>query len=430
MSPLFKPKQKSYKPNYNSNSNSNFFKPKSKLFKLKPKNKIDKKLRIVGELRQNQLITSMGIGSIVDFVYDTVIIGGVDNWDKLDDSENAVAELEKRKLYNENLQALTGVNYFLSPKANSKTKYRNSWDIPSYIFPEMLHCPVCKRLIHYKETEKLRNPHRCHLTNQNGKECNGRLVPSRFVVVCENGHIEDFPYSFWVHHGKSCSSGQEKPRITMFNIQNRSDAESLFLKCESCGEMRSLDGAFSEFALSGKDGYPCSCNHPHLQEKKRSDETECQGTLKTRLRTASGVYFPVSYIALSIPPWSKLAVQCVAPYFDALKYMTSKGLRQFFNEKKNTSFSVENLLDAFNMLKARKNLSNVRSEKEVYYDEYSVLCNKNNQDEDEYSSFSAEIPIGFENFFDTITIVDKLTVIQALKGFTRLNPLNTLQNSE
>jgi hypothetical protein len=36
-----------------------------------------------GDVRQSQLITTFGIGSIVDFVRDTVMIGGVDSWDSL-----------------------------------------------------------------------------------------------------------------------------------------------------------------------------------------------------------------------------------------------------------------------------------------------------------------------------------------------------------
>ena len=66
-----------------------------------------KKPRIAGELRQNQLITSFGIGSIADFVSDTVIIAGTDEWEESND---------ELILYNENLQSLTGAKYFIKPK--------------------------------------------------------------------------------------------------------------------------------------------------------------------------------------------------------------------------------------------------------------------------------------------------------------------------
>jgi len=41
--------------------------------KLKPKRD-----KVVGDVRQSQLITTFGCGSIVDFLHDTVIIAGTD----------------------------------------------------------------------------------------------------------------------------------------------------------------------------------------------------------------------------------------------------------------------------------------------------------------------------------------------------------------
>ena len=61
--------------------------------------------RHIGEIRKSQLMNTFGVGSMVDFVRETAMIGGVDNWDQDDDHEY-------RKICNENLQALTGVNYF------------------------------------------------------------------------------------------------------------------------------------------------------------------------------------------------------------------------------------------------------------------------------------------------------------------------------
>ena len=31
------------------------------------------------------------------------------------------------------------------------------------------------------------------------KECNGTLVQVPFVMFCQSGHIEDFPWNEWVH---------------------------------------------------------------------------------------------------------------------------------------------------------------------------------------------------------------------------------------
>ena len=65
----------------------------------------------IGEIRKSQLMNTFGVGSMVDFVRDTAMIGGVDDWDQ-DDSE------KKKKISNENLQALTGAKFFLEPKTS------------------------------------------------------------------------------------------------------------------------------------------------------------------------------------------------------------------------------------------------------------------------------------------------------------------------
>ena len=377
--------------------------------------------RLAGDVRQNQLVSSFGIGSIVDFAKDTVVIGGVDSWDA---PSNERRSWEDRKIYSENLQALTGAKYFLSPKTESGSRFNKSRDIPAYVFPEMLYCPKCKRFIHYKEAQNTQNPHQCFLSGPDGKPCNGRLVAARFVVCCENGHMEDFPYSWWVHRGEACPSGKANPRMSMFNVGGRSDAESLFVKCEDCGKIRSLESAFSEQAFSGENGFPCTGNHPHLHGKKLHGEAACDKPLKTRLRSASGVYFSVSYSALSIPPWSKYAVQIIEREYDALQHMPPEGVRTYLRGKVNAFVSFEQLMDAFEIVKAHKGSGQVRSEKDIYFDEYKVLSKGELQSEDEYSAVAAAIPAGFDAYFEGITVVDMLTVIQALKGFTRLKPWN------
>ena len=95
----------------------------------------------IGEIRKSQLLTTFGVGNIVDFVRDTAIIGGVDDWDKDSNSED-------RKITNENLQAFTGAKYFLQPKSSGSPTYMpNNQDISSFIFPEKLYCPKCKSII-------------------------------------------------------------------------------------------------------------------------------------------------------------------------------------------------------------------------------------------------------------------------------------------
>lgn len=51
----------------------------------------------VGDIRKTQLITTYGVGAIVDFKNDTVVISSTDDWDY---SPNDAGEVENRKIFN------------------------------------------------------------------------------------------------------------------------------------------------------------------------------------------------------------------------------------------------------------------------------------------------------------------------------------------
>lgn len=375
------------------------------------KKKDIKKPRIAGQVRQNQLITSFGVGSIVDFISDTVIIAGIDEWD--DKDENLI-------IYNENLQSLTGVKYFVKPKTDSSDNmFIKSNDIPSYVFPEKLYCPNCKMIFDIKELQNQSNPHRC----LNCK--NPQLVAARFVVVCDNGHIEDFPYSWWVHKGEKCKV--DNPRIKMFNIDERSDIESLMLKCCECGQIRPLFGAFQEYSLSGDNGYKCNGYHPHLKNPKHYSDRECNAVLKTRLRTSSSVYFPIIQSALSIPPWSREALRAIRKKYNDIKWIQEKDIKEYLSQRILPSLSsevtIQDLLQALEIAKKQLNTSNIRKEKDIYQDEYNELI-KGVCNEGEFTSYTVKVPIKYQKYIDKIVVVDRLTEVQALCGFTRVKPWN------
>ncbi len=378
-----------------------------------------KQKRVVGDVRQSQVVSVYGVGAIVDFLRDTVIIAGVDEWD----ADMCSGDFELRKIFNENLRSLAGVKYFIEPKIANDTAWSKSKDIPAYVFPEWLYCPKCKRIVSAKEAANVNQgkSNKCFLNRSDGKRCGGILVASRFVLVCENGHLEDFPYSWWIHRGELCSAGRN-PQISMFNVGDRSDIDSLYVKCEGCGKTVKMAGAFSSNAFAGEDGYRCKGNHPHLKTKQKKDGAECSAVLKTRLRSSSSIYFPVTLSALSIPPWSRDAVKIIESKYDDLLLMGG-AIETYLKSKSNSTVTYEQLLEAYEIVRVRRGSASPRSEADVYYDEYKVLSEKNiTSDDREYSAFLCDLPYGFEPFFEQVTVVDKLTVVEALAGFTRLQP--------
>lgn len=362
----------------------------------------------VGDIRKTQLITTFGVGSIVDFKDDTVVIASTDDWDYSPDHQE---EVDDRKLFNENLSVITGAEYFLMPRTTQSTNsFSKGRNIASYIFPEKLHCSRCGNIYDFRELD-IRERHKC-------PQCKNDLNASRFIVVCTRGHMDDFPYEWWVHNGKKCPSGVPSPRIRMVNIYNRTDIDSLRLECTVCKATRSMVQVFSENALAE---YACTCKHPHFKEPLARASYGCHDKMRVRLRSASGVYFPVTKSALLIPPWSRKAVQCIQKHYGLLKMVEGSDIvlavRQVLHDD---TITDEELLRSWHAVKNAVEQKKSRTEISVFEDEYDVLSNAENRNEEGFSSYSSEIPQRYTGFFAQIAVVDRLTVTQAFTGFTRI----------
>lgn len=362
----------------------------------------------VGDIRKTQMITTFGVGSIVDFKDDTVIIASIDDWDY---NPNDIEEVENRKIFNENLSVITGVEYFLMPRTTQSTNsFSKGKNIPSYVFPEKLHCSKCGNIYDFRELD-IKDRHRC-------PQCRNNLTASRFIVVCAKGHMDDFPYDWWVHNGKPCPSGVKSPRIRMVNIYNRTDIDSLRLECTECKATRSMVQAFSENALSE---FQCTCKHPHFKDPYARVQYGCHDKMRVRLRSASGVYFPITKSALLIPPWSKKVVNCIQKNYGILKAVEEDkivyAIRQVIHDE---SVSDEEIMRSWNAVKISMEQKRKRSELSVYEDEYAILSKDENANEDNFSSYTSSIPERYRPFFEQLAVVDRLTVTQAFTGFTRI----------
>ena len=180
-------------------------------------------------------------------------------------------------------------------------------------------------------------------------------------------------------------------------------------------------GVFNKSALSENKGYHCTGKHPHLGENI-SFECDCIPTV--RLRSSSSVYFPINYSALLIPPWSQEAFYQIEKEYKHLVYIPEQNIQSFLSNEvlpKCHRLSLEDLLLAYKTIKERRELGKERSEADIYEDEYRILC-KNNIDEERYSSHFVTIPDDFKNFFDIVSVLDRLVVTLTLEGFSRLHP--------
>src|SRR5207244_2810299 len=110
--------------------------------------------------------------------------------------------------------------------------------------------------------------------------------------ACEKGHLDDFPWHYFVHAGQSACTGA----IRLNEMGVSGEAADISLKCDVCGAHRRMSDAFGD---EGKQCMPaCRGRHPHLRDFA---EAGCDQQMKAILLGASNSWFGLTLTALSVP---------------------------------------------------------------------------------------------------------------------------------
>lgn len=371
-------------------------------------------LVIMGDLRRNQIITTFGPGSIVNTPGQSVIIMGLDKWKGL--SENRIAE--------DNLQRLLHKRYFVVPPAAENHDSIFSRDIPVFRFPTHYICRQCGRILPWwKFMDKHKKDLHCTYC---GKDA--AIFPSRFVIACVNGHLDDFPFDFWVHQGHPCTKKDGYHDLRVHFSSESGGLESIIIECKDCGARRSMAGCMSANSLHG---YHCRGKLKWIDEDA---EEPCDAPVHVLQRNASNLYFPITISALTLPEGVNTLVQ-------KMNYDKNKKLLQ--NLSGNGSDIVEQLLETIfdheleNKETTIEELSNLFwhkvlpswaeeeekdfSENDLYENEYNYLC-RGTAESDLYKATETKVPDILQPYFEKVVLVNRLREVMVLRGFRRIYP--------
>ncbi len=117
-------------------------------------------------------------------------------------------------------------------------------------------------------------------------------VPARYLLACVDGHLDEFPYELWVHHGKKCAKAQS-PTLKMIDRMAGKGASAV-IHCESCTQRRPMNEAQGE---AGKLKLPrCRGRHPHLDAFE-----SCRNETRLILVGASNLWFPATQSIIVMP---------------------------------------------------------------------------------------------------------------------------------
>ncbi|MCC9741299.1 DUF1998 domain-containing protein [Streptomyces sp. MNU89] len=243
----------------------------------------------LGAVRRTQQITTYGVGSMVAIGDQSFLISSLDSWRVRGDPEIHEPRLESR---------LRVDGFRLPPAANPPS----GDGVRVRRFPTQYSCQGCGALKRYRDFNGAKGEGICG-------SCDRAVTPSRFILACSNGHLDEFPYWEWVHRRTDPTGGRdgEKHRLKLITTGRTASLRSIVIECD-CGKKASMEGAFGGRAM--KDlGITCPGGQPWLGTHTKV--TGCTEIPRALQRGSSAAWFPTVRSSLSIPPWHQALMQLV-----------------------------------------------------------------------------------------------------------------------
>ncbi|MBS2964246.1 DUF1998 domain-containing protein [Actinocrinis puniceicyclus] len=274
----------------------------------------DNRLR-VGELRPSQLLHTFGIGSIADLPNLSVMVMGLDRWDP----GNAAVVTEQRLLTAVRRKLGPQVAQLRLPPHQPRTRDPfGNWagiGVPVEVFPGWLRCSnlSCNLLARARSglfTLKPNNyaPEKTRYVHNH--RVPATALPARFVLACPNGHLDDFPWLYFVHGGVDEDPGHT---LTLVERGTTGEAANIFVIC-SCGASRSMADAIGQTKQANLPA--CRGRHPHLEKFD-----PCGEQTRTLALGATNSWFAMQLKVFSLPRTDEPVEQAVREHWETLSLL-------------------------------------------------------------------------------------------------------------
>lgn len=286
-------------------------------------------------VRRSQAISPFGVGALVDFPGPVSLVhSGLDAWpfdDRKADHREFRVEDEPR------LARRLGVDFFVQPPDFRQTDLGGTGEavnlglkLPFLRFPLWHSCPRCGRMFETRYHD--RAAPRCEGPIGSGGE-RGKLhkprrtVQVRFISVCRDGHMRDFPWIEWLGLDRDewgRSQGDRWFRLLSTGSASTAGVVVVAERRTATGieevRRRSLAGAFGDDL-----GIKCDGQNPALGFGHGGDDPEdsCGQPLQAVLRGASNLYFADVRSAIYVP---ELKDSSLAP--EILDLLDDHGFKQ------------------------------------------------------------------------------------------------------
>ena len=381
----------------------------------------------VGDLKPSQILFSFGVGSLVDLPNLSVMVMGIDEW-----SMNHMTTINEDRL----LAAVKNELGFqverlcyppIAPETTGGWSPFNEGSrigIPVAPFPRWVRCPQCDLLAPLNQGvfELKVDPFRPDRTRYVHANCNKAkggsptVLPVRFLVACEQGHLDDFPWIDYVHQNGRCAS----PMLRLREWGVSGSVSEVQVSCDTCGAKERMRDAFAQ---DSKSVLPqCKGRRPHLRDFA---EKGCAERLRCILLGASNSWFPITLSALHVPTASKKLEQLVENHWAKLDAAVSLEILAAFRKiGQLTAFAEFTDAEIWDTILKKRGAANatVETPAGLKVAEWAAFSNpdpaRNTLD---FELVQVKSPKGFDKWIEKVVLVERLREVRVLIGFTRID---------
>ena len=388
----------------------------------------------VGAVRPSQLLWTYGPGALIDLPNLSVITMGLDFWDP-----NLCAPVEEARL-------LAAVRQVLGPQVGSlripPLQIEENLDplsaqalsgAPVRPFPRWMRCVKCGLLSPFDNQlfELKSNRFRPDRVKFVHKSCRGSkgtdrardvdAVPSRFLLACRNGHLDDFPWHFFVHGGASSCRGM----LRFYEDGASLQTENLWVKCDDCGAKKTMARAFGR---AGKENLPaCRGRHVHLNHY----DEKCDAEPRAVLLGASNGWFAVHLSVLAIPPEDRSIGGIISAGWEDFEDVEDESelkavVRMLVKRQAIAGLENESISDLWAEIQKRKSGDaddTAVTESDIKTPEWRVLTSPNpRSDWPHFYSSAVDVSDKYKSQIASVLLLERLREVNALIGFTRVEP--------
>lgn len=390
----------------------------------------------VGDVRPTQLLWTYGPGALIDLPNLSVITMGLQRWDEEQCTPVEEARLlaAVKKVLGQQVERLR-VPPFIRDENASPLSSEGKIGVPVRPFPRWLRCVKCGLLAEYDsglfniKSNPFR-PEKTHFVHTNCEKGNrSDAVPARFLLACKNGHLDDFPWHWFVHGGESSCRGT----LRFFESGASLQTQNLWVKCDLCGDSKSLVHAFGE---EGKQNLPaCRGRHPHLD----TFEQNCDEEARAVLLGATNSWFPITLSALAIPMEKNPLNQLIVDGWEYFEEIESELEAKITIKTLSKSGALPGIgeyspADVWNAIKSKKD-GNVNeeyvTETDIKGPEWKVLTSSRAlTDWPHFLSRKVDCPSKYSDKIENVLLLERLREVNALIGYTRVEAIEESMDEE